>query len=264
VARKSPNDTAKEKAAKQKKTVIVLGVVLAGAVAFAAHTMMGMSGSPSSAPQASTTTAASTSAPAAPAGTALPAAPSLGSIAPTATTPSASTSPLVSAVQAPVDTGQLQSFSLFESKDPFHTSGPGAGGASSSPSSPSGGTSSGGGSAPKIPPAPPAPPPTSAVISVNGTSESVLSGSNFPAASPVFQLLSLTATTAKISVVGGSYASGAGTLTLKVNKPVTLVNTADGTRYTILLMPQGTQASASGPAVAAPGSTTTTTPVAGG
>jgi hypothetical protein len=264
VARKSPNDTAKEKAAKQKKTVIVLGVVLAGAVAFAAHTMMGMSGSPSSAPQASTTTAASTSAPAAPAGTALPAAPSLGSIAPTATTPSASTSPLVSAVQAPVDTGQLQSFSLFESKDPFHTSGPGAGGASSSPSSPSGGTSSGGGSAPKIPPAPPAPPPTSAVISVNGTSESVLSGSNFPAASPVFQLLSLTATTAKISVVGGSYATGAGTLTLKVNKPVTLVNTADGTRYTILLMPQGTQASASGPAVAAPGSTTTTTPVAGG
>ena len=67
MARKSPNDTAKEKAAKQKKTVIVLGVVLAGAVAFAAHTMMGMSGSPSSAPQASTTTAAaSTPAPAAP------------------------------------------------------------------------------------------------------------------------------------------------------------------------------------------------------
>ena len=264
MARKSPNDTAKEKAAKQKKTVIVLGVVLAGAVAFAAHTMMGMSGSPSSAPQAATTTAASTPAPA-PTGTALPAAPSLGSIAPTATTPATAASPLVSAVQAPAGAGQLQSFSLFESKDPFHTSGPGAGGASSSPSSPSGGTSSGGGKAPKIPPAPPAPPPTSAVISVNGTSESVLSGSNFPAASPVFQLLSLTATTAKISVVGGSYASGAGTLTLKVNKPVTLVNTADGTRYTLLLMPQGTQASVSGPAVAAPVSPpATTTPVTGG
>ena len=266
MARKSPNDTAKEKAAKQKKMVIILGVVLAGAVAFAAHTMMGMSGSPSSAPQAATTTAGtSTPTPAAPTGTALPAAPSLGSIAPTAATPAASTSPLVSAVQAPVDTGQLQSFSLFESKDPFHTSGPGTGGSSSS--SQSGGTSggtSGGASAPKIPPAPPAPPPTSAVISVNGTSESVLSGSNFPAASPVFQLLSLTATTAKISVVGGSYASGAGALTLKVNKPVTLVNTADGTRYTILLMPQGTQAST--PAVIAPVSpptATTTTPVTG-
>ena len=272
MARKSPNDTAKEKAAKQKKLVIILGVVLAGAVAFAAHTMMGMSGSPSSAPQAATTTAGtSTPAPATPTGTALPAAPSLGSIAPTATTPTASTSPLVSAVQAPADTGQLQSFSLFESKDPFHTSGPGTAGSSSSSQSggtsggASGGTSSGGASAPKIPPAPPAPPPTSAVISVNGTSESVMSGSNFPAASPVFQLLSLTATTAKISVVGGSYASGAGTLTLKVNKPVTLVNTADGTRYTILLMPQGTQAST--PAVAPPvvvSPTTTTTPVTGG
>jgi hypothetical protein len=271
VARKSPNDAAKEKAAKQKKTVIVLGVVLAGAVAFAAHTMMGMGGgNPASAPQAAdpnaTTTAASTPAPAAPTGSGLPAAPSLGSLAPAATTPAASTSPLVSAVQAPAGTGQLQSFSLFESKDPFHTSGPGAGAAPSSPSggTSGGGTSSGGGSAPKIPPAPPAPPPTSAVISVNGSSESVASGSNFPAASPVFQLLSLTATTAKISVVGGSYASGAGTLTLKVNKPVTLVNTADGTRYTLLLMPQGTQASASGPAAAAPGAPTTTTPVTGG
>jgi hypothetical protein len=270
VARKSTNDAAKEKAAKQKKTVIVLGVVLAGAVAFAAHTMMGMSGgSPASAPQAAdpnaTTTA--TAAPTAPTGSALPAAPSLGSIAPATTTPAASSSPLVSAVQAPAGTGQLQSFSLFESKDPFHTSGPGAGGASSSPSSPAGGTSSGGGSAPKIPPAPPAPPapaPTSAVISVNGSSESVVSGSNFPAASAVFQLLSLTATTAKISVVGGSYASGAGTLTLRVNKPVTLVNTADGTRYTLLLMPQGTQASVSGGAAAAPAPTTTTTPVTGG
>jgi hypothetical protein len=270
VARKSPNDTAKEKAAKQKKMVIILGVVLAGAVAFAAHTMMGMSGgSPASAPQAAdpnaTTTPASTPAPAAPTGSALPAAPSLGSLAPATATPSASTSsPLVSAVQAPVGTGQLQSFSLFESKDPFHTGGPGTGAAASSPSSPSGGTSSGSGKAPKTPPAPPAPPPTSAVISVNGSSESVASGSNFPAASPVFQLLSLTATTAKISVVGGSYASGAGTLTLKVNRSVTLVNTADGTRYTLLLMPQGTQASASGAAAAAPGPTTTTTPVTGG
>ena len=165
--------------------------------------------------------------------------------------------------------GQLQSFSLFESKDPFHTGGPGSGSAASpsSPSSPSGGTSSGSGSAPKIPPAPPAPPPTSAVISVNGSAESVTSGSNFPAATPVFQLISLTASTAKISVVGGSYASGAGTLTLKVNKSVTLVNTADGTRYTLLLMPQGTlPSSSSSGAAAAPGTTTTTTttPTTGG
>ena len=73
------------------------------------------------------------------------------------------------------------------------------------------------------------------MISVNGTSESVTAGSNFPAASPVFQLVALTATTAKVAVAGGSYASGAPAITLKVNTPVTLVNTADGTRYTLTL-----------------------------
>ena len=247
MARKNAANTAKEKAAKQKKMAIGLGVVLALAMAYAVHTMMGMGGgSPSARPQAAdpnaTTTASVTPTPAATTPSALPAAPSLGSAVPATpatTTPVGAASQLVSAVKPPADAGQLQSFSLFESKDPFHSAGPGSG-AASGPSSPSDGTSSGTGSKPKLPPAPPAPPPTSAVISVNGTSESVASGSNFPAASPVFQLLSLTATTAKVSVVGGSYASGAATLTLKVNTSVTLVNTADGTRYTLLLEPQGT------------------------
>jgi hypothetical protein len=53
-----------------------------------------------------------------------------------------------------------------------------------------------------------------------------------------------------------------------VNKPVTLVNTADGTRYTLLLYPQGTSVSAgssaggssSGSATPAPTTPTTTTP----
>jgi len=83
----------------------------------------------------------------------------------------------------------------------------------------------------------------------------VTSGGNFPASNPLFQLLSLTAKTAKISVVGGSYASGAATLALTVNKAVTLVNTADGTRYTIELMPQGTVP----PAAPASSDTTATT-----
>jgi hypothetical protein len=60
-----------------------------------------------------------------------------------------------------------------------------------------------------------------------------------------------------------------------VNKPVTLVNTADGTRYTLLLYPQGTSvpaggASSSGSATPAPAAPTTpttpttTTPTSGG
>jgi hypothetical protein len=98
---------------------------------------------------------------------------------------------------------------------------------------------------------------------VNGTSESVAAGSNFPAANPVFQLVSLSNTTAKVAVAGGSYSSGAQTLTLKVNKPVTLVNTADGTRYTLTLLPQGTIPNATG----VPGTSTTpatTTPTTAG
>jgi hypothetical protein len=85
------------------------------------------------------------------------------------------------------------------------------------------------------------------VISVNGTPYQVSVGTDFPQASttdpsvvPLFHLVSLGARTAKISVVGGSYANGARTVTLTQNKPVTLMNTADGTRYTVVLKPQGT------------------------
>jgi len=84
----------------------------------------------------------------------------------------------------------------------------------------------------------------------------------------MFQLVSLTGTTAKVAVAGGSYATGAATLTLKLNVPVTLVNTADGTRYTLELYPQGTvvtsppASSSSGtattPADTTPATTTTT------
>ena len=245
MARKNVADAAKAKAQKQKKIAIGLAVVLALAVAYAAHTMMGMGGGGSaSKPQLATDTTVSSVAPAPVATTpaALPAAPSVASATPGVTSSSTSSvsTQLINAVQPPASSGQLESFSLFESKDPFHASGP--------TSASSGGGSSGSGTTakpPKLPPAPPTPPPTSAVISVNGVSESVTAGAGFPAASPTFQLVSLTATTARVSVAGGSYASGAPTLTLKVGKPVTVVNTADGTRYTLTLQPQGTVAPAS-------------------
>jgi hypothetical protein len=80
----------------------------------------------------------------------------------------------------------------------------------------------------------------------------------------MFQLVSLTASSARVAVAGGSYASGAQTLTLKVSRAVTLVNTADGTRYTLTLEPQGTVATPAPPAgqappAAAPATTTTAT-----
>lgn len=154
---------------------------------------------------------------------------------------------LVSSSEPGVTAGQLASFSRFVSKDPFSqqivtgsgSSASGSGGSTGSTGSsesPSGGSSSGS-----------APAPGDAVIAVNGTLMSVTVGTDFPqpstadpSAVPFFHLVSLTATTAKISIAGGSYANGAVTVTLRVNKPITLKNTADGSRYTLVLKPQGT------------------------
>jgi hypothetical protein len=52
---------------------------------------------------------------------------------------------------------------------------------------------------------------------------------------PIFKLVAATRKTAKIAIDGGSYASGEATITLKKGQPVTLANTADGTRYRLVL-----------------------------
>ena len=82
----------------------------------------------------------------------------------------------------------------------------------------------------------------SALITVNGAPSQVNLRLNFPTAAPLFHLISLTKKTAKVSVVGGSLAGGTPTLTLRRDRPVTLVNTADGTRYKLELMSTSTQA----------------------
>ena len=105
-------------------------------------------------------------------------------------------------------------------------------------------------------------------IAVNGTLYTVAKGTNFPQPTatdstlvPLFHLVSLTAHTATISIAGGSYATGARTVTLKENKAVTLMNTADGTRYTLTLKPLGTTVAPGTPPTSpsgSPGSTPTT------
>src|SRR4051812_29784165 len=107
--------------------VIVLGSVLALAMAYAVHTMMGMNkSSADSKPVAADTTAASTTPAAVTPAATPPSAPTLGGTPPAATgTPATASaaspisSQLVSSVKPPADAGQLESFSLFESKDPF-------------------------------------------------------------------------------------------------------------------------------------------------
>ena len=275
---KKPADAAKDKAAKQKKIAIGLVCVLALAVAYAVNTMMGMSGGgAASKPQAVDPATAASTTPVATVASPVPVAPSLAGsavvadpAAAAAGSTSAGSTQLLAAVSPPADAGQLQSFSQFTSRDPF-AGGSGsasASGGSGSGTKSGGSSGSGSGSAPAVPPAPPNPPPSSAVISVNGLSESVSTNGIFPTTSTVattnglFELVSLTAKTATVSVVGGSYASGSQTLKLTVGKAVTLVNTADGTRYTLLLYTPGTPIPAAPAATGASGAAVPVTPPA--
>jgi hypothetical protein len=103
------------------------------------------------------------------------------------------------------------------------------------------------------------------VISVNGgPAQQIVLDQDFPLPpfDPIFHLVSLTTSSAKIAIVGGSYASGAGTATLRKGRPLTLMNTADGTRYVLRLLWVGAGAPPKGllPPPAQPNSPTATTP----
>jgi hypothetical protein len=71
---------------------------------------------------------------------------------------------------------------------------------------------------------------------VNGAQETVSPGGGFPAASPLFTLVSLTKTSAAVAIAGGSYADGAKTVQLRRGETLTLMNTADGVRYELKLV----------------------------
>ncbi len=138
------------------------------------------------------------------------------------------------------ETGQLVSFGRFTSKDPFAQQidlGAAAGGGAEQPGEP-GTPAKPGGMTPGEPDAPAAAAGT-AVISVNGTEETVAVKGDFPKDEPVFTLVSLVKGEARIAIAGGALASGAPTLTLKKGTPVTLVNTADGIRYELELVALG-------------------------
>jgi hypothetical protein len=222
----------KAKAKKQKILLAVLGVVLLGVVAYQAPTILSLFGGSSS-------EVASEPAPPAP----VPVTP-----ASTATPAAAGSAQLVDSDVAPQPAeGQLVNFDRFESKDPFAQQ------AEQEPASAS--------AAPAAPPAPvdarlpednlepvpqppaPAPSPSSAraplvaTITVNGVSSQVRVGGAFPEGEPMFRLASLKRGSAKIGIVDGTYASGSATITLrKGGKPVTLMNTAEGTTYVLRLV----------------------------
>jgi hypothetical protein len=243
----------KAKAKKQKIYAAVGGVLLLGLLAFQVPRTMKMLHPPSADSAAQTAPAATTP-------TSGPiAAPSLSGGNAAGVSAPAAAGELVDPDAVPLpQSGQLLAFGLFRTKDPFAqqlnlTCAPssdstgGEGAACPTKAAPASGAPPA-----KTPPSDPrgvpsrgvptgAAPPTvavltTAVILVNGESESVTVGGQFPTTDPAFTLVSLTATTAKVGIAGGSFESGSPTVTLKKNKPVTLMNTADGTRYVLRLV----------------------------
>ena len=111
-------------------------------------------------------------------------------------------------------------------------------------------------------PATPVAAPTSVMIATNSVCEVVNKNGTFPGSEDIFRVVSIAkdGKSAKIAVVGGAYDSGTATVTIKLGEKVTLVNTADGTRYVILMKARCDVETS--PVTSGAGTTTTsTTPV---
>jgi hypothetical protein len=77
-----------------------------------------------------------------------------------------------------------------------------------------------------------------ATIKVNGTSEDVSKGGDFPKSDPTFTLVKFGANGASVTIgiAGGSLKVGGKTFVLNTGESKTLLNTADGKRYTLTLV----------------------------
>jgi hypothetical protein len=232
--------TAEMKAAKQKKIAIGGAVLLVGIMAFQGPKMLKlMSGGSSSAATA-------------PAAVAPPVTPGVPA-APTPATP----------VSAPVVTPtKFVSFETFSTKDPFAQQVKGtnadvedqvkptakpttAAGTttktptttaspSSTPASGAGASTSTAKSSFKV--ATPSGGTGTAVLTVNGKRQTVAEESDFPKADPVFTLSIVGSGSVSVAIAGGSLKAGGKTFKLKLGKPLTLLNTSNGQKYTLELI----------------------------
>jgi hypothetical protein len=247
--------TAKAKAKKQKVLAIGGAVLLVAILAYEIPNTMKLM-SPSKSAATTTTTTASTlpkTGTAPPGGSLIP--PTLSGSAPAPTTGSASG--LVNSDLGPATAdGHLGTLDRFVAKDPFKQQLSVTGG--SPATTPTTATTT----IPSAPVVPPVAPPvlpigptvppitttpgptppvanrTIATITVNDIPEDVQVGATFPkaAAQPYFQLVALGTSSVKIGIAGGSLAGGNATVTLVKGKKLTLMNTADGTKYILKLV----------------------------
>jgi hypothetical protein len=209
----------KAKEAKQKKALFVLAPVLLALVAWQGpKTFNALTGSSSAAPPAPTATAPVPGVPLPPPGS-----------APVTTTPTPPAALVDTDVPAEAGDGQLSALGRFSGGDPF-AGAPAAGSpadSSSGDSSGDAGTSSDSGGDVAV---------SSAVIEVNGKSETVNKGSAFPASHSIFTLVSLTPKKATLGLVQGLFEDGSATVDVAVGEQVVLIAAPDTTKYTVELI----------------------------
>jgi hypothetical protein len=222
---------------KQKIFVLVGGLVLAAMLAFQLPKLLG--GSSSS--EATTTSPASVVA--APIAAATTTASAASAAAGPTTVVSVSASGIAS-------TPKLSSFSIFQRKDPFvqqvetpdglepPTAGVAKDGKAGAKGDTPTGTFATGAKGTAV----------ATIVTVNGARQVLEPGMKFPAGDPLFVLVAEKqgAKSVVVGIVGGAYSGGAKTTTLKVGKPLTLVNTTTGARYKISLVSVGNGAQANG------------------
>jgi hypothetical protein len=215
---------------KQKIFVVVGGLLLVGLLAIQLPKLLGGSSTPEA---ATTTTEAAVPGQAAPAG-----------------------SSTVALVGVPgTESGKLTLFSVFDAKDPFvqqvvtqaeasaeaggETAAKGAGSAGSAGTTAEKPTkfSTGKTSVAAV-----------TIVTVNGARQVLEPGMRFPASDPLFVLVAEKpgSKAVVVGIAGGAYSGGDKTTTLKVGKPLTLVNTATGARYRISLVSVGSGDTAAG------------------
>jgi hypothetical protein len=209
-----------------KKLAIGAGVLLAILLAWEVPHYLG-GGKKSSAPAATTTAADTTP------GTTTP-----GVVA-AAAIPATSTKLTNSDMTPKHSKQQLTGFSTFASKDPFAqqvTADTGlTGSAGSSSTTPPQSTTTAQRNKPVL---------TARTLAhsgavrilVNGRPESVRVGASFPSSNPVFRLVSVSRAGVRIGIANGSYSSGAQTVSLALNRTVTLVDSTNGVRYKLQLL----------------------------
>lgn len=222
MAKKPVDNKAKER--KQKIFLAVGGVLLLGLLAFQLPKLM----KGGSSPAATTTTTASAT--------------------------SAGAGPVLESASFAATKETLASFTFFKSKDPFVAVVSDQTAAPASPPAPA--------TTPASVPAVTAPsagpvfgtvdgPATStpaprnpgkaqqlpgAVIKLNGTTIRVALGDTFPKNQPIFRLAGIKAGGVRIALVKGGLADGTSAITVPKRHPVTLVNTADNKRWTIVVL----------------------------